>query len=561
MRLMPPPALKALRPQWPLRVPEEPDFKWFFGGRVFGRKKCNQGRIWVTSFESFVSIADYTVAIMGVFYPKLTKPSIKTRPNEQIPLGSNISIACQGAEDLETLTFFLLKSGSLIASRTEISKKKTTEFLLSGVRLEDAGIYTCKYRKADPHLWSQASDPVELVVTDPKLTKPSIKTRPNEQIPLGSNITLECQGAEDLESLTFFLLKSGSLIASRTEISKKNTTEFLLSGVRLEDAGIYTCKYRKADPHLWSQASDPVELVVTDPKLTKPSIKTRPNEQIPLGSNITLECQGAEDLESLTFFLLKSGSLIASRTEISKKNTTEFLLSGVRLEDAGIYTCKYRKADPHLWSQASDPVELVVTDPKLTKPSIKTRPNEQIPLGSNITLECQGAEDLESLTFFLLKSGSLIASRTEISKKNTTEFLLSGVRLEDAGIYTCKYRKADPHLWSQASDPVELVVTDPKLTKPSIKTRPNEQIPLGSNITLECQGAEDLESLTFFLLKSGSLIASRTEISKKNTTEFLLSGVRLEDAGIYTCKYRKANPHLWSQASDPVELVVTAPRT
>ncbi|XP_053120289.1 immunoglobulin superfamily member 1-like [Hemicordylus capensis] len=95
---------------------------------------------------------------------------------------------------------------------------------------------------------------------------------------------------------------------------------------------------------------------------------------------------------------------------------------------------------------------------------------------------------------------------------------------------------------------------DPSLPKPSIKLRSREEGSPGWNVTIDCQGPED--GLTFSLHKSRGLIASRTAEPDTNTAAFSLFVVRLEDLRNYTCQYHlKENPFVWSEASEPLELV------
>ncbi|XP_015284024.1 PREDICTED: T-cell-interacting, activating receptor on myeloid cells protein 1-like [Gekko japonicus] len=104
---------------------------------------------------------------------------------------------------------------------------------------------------------------------------------------------------------------------------------------------------------------------------------------------------------------------------------------------------------------------------------------------------------------------------------------------------------------------VSLYTEDPSLTKPFIKVSPRGKLTLGSNVTIECQSKEN--GLTFSLRKSGKEIASQKTEPHGNTAKFLLSvGRTEEDAGSYICQCQhRKNPFVWSEPSDPVELVVT----
>uniref|UniRef100_A0A8D2IU88 Ig-like domain-containing protein n=1 Tax=Varanus komodoensis TaxID=61221 RepID=A0A8D2IU88_VARKO len=92
--------------------------------------------------------------------------------------------------------------------------------------------------------------------------------------------------------------------------------------------------------------------------------------------------------------------------------------------------------------------------------------------------------------------------------------------------------------------------------KPSISVSPGELLSRGeNNITIECQAPKHAPGLTFLLFKSGDLRAVQKAKGDRSGANFTFSGLRLEDAANYTCKYSLNSPTL-SEPSDPLELVV-----
>ncbi|XP_044303647.1 immunoglobulin superfamily member 1-like [Varanus komodoensis] len=192
-------------------------------------------------------------------------------------------IVCEG-EDGVWAEFQYSRKGTRPELDTEIYPVfpygKALFFSLQG---SNGGVYHCTYcakegygtRCSHPDNTLHSNIPATRVTTplsprcslfplDPTLSRPSIRIRPKPQISLGLNATIECQGPEYYFHLTFFLFKSGNLIASQKEEPMKNTTQFLLSSVRLEDAGSYSCRYQRIVPFAQSEPSDAVELTVTD---------------------------------------------------------------------------------------------------------------------------------------------------------------------------------------------------------------------------------------------------------------------------------------------------------
>nr|XP_034992632.1 T-cell-interacting, activating receptor on myeloid cells protein 1-like [Zootoca vivipara] len=203
------------------------------------------------------------------------KPSISVSPSNIIKLGGNVMIHCnsQGYQDVE---FQLYKKvgPSLINVVMEKSWQKGVRFAIVNATLFHGGIYQCTYcfKSTFYELCSNFSNGIYISIRDPSLSKPSIRMRPEDPLAAGFNVTIECHGPEN--GLNFSLHKSSNLITSQMAEPDRNTSEFSLSMIRLEDEGNYTCQYhRRGHAFQWSEPSDPVglELVTAD---TFPSMES-----------------------------------------------------------------------------------------------------------------------------------------------------------------------------------------------------------------------------------------------------------------------------------------------
>uniref|UniRef100_A0A674JBQ1 Ig-like domain-containing protein n=1 Tax=Terrapene triunguis TaxID=2587831 RepID=A0A674JBQ1_9SAUR len=92
------------------------------------------------------------------------------------------------------------------------------------------------------------------------------------------------------------------------------------------------------------------------------------------------------------------------------------------------------------------------------KPNISLRPSVGVALGGAVTVRCEcrcpGARVL------LYKAGAVGVWRARDSAGDVVEFSIRNVSQRDAGSYSCQYStKWDPPVWSEPSDPVELVIT------------------------------------------------------------------------------------------------------
>ncbi|XP_062992961.1 immunoglobulin superfamily member 1-like [Elgaria multicarinata webbii] len=193
------------------------------------------------------------------------KPSISVSPGQVLTLFGNATIHCKAEKYPHKAEFSLYAAGASSTHNVAFKKAEEGEAVFSIVKARqlDAGKYWCRYcfNQNTTRWCSYLSDEVYINITDPSLPKPSINVRPRDQLVLGKDMMIECQGPEN--DLNFFLHKSKALIAS--QMTEKDTTEFLFSAAKLEDAGNYSCQYhRRENPFVWSEPSDPIELVLSD---------------------------------------------------------------------------------------------------------------------------------------------------------------------------------------------------------------------------------------------------------------------------------------------------------
>ncbi|XP_074794146.1 leukocyte immunoglobulin-like receptor subfamily A member 2 [Natator depressus] len=126
--------------------------------------------------------------------------------------------------------------------------------------------------------------------------------------------------------------------------------------------------------------------------------------------------------------------------------------------DRGSYTCCYPPdSDPDTRSEPSDPVESVVADPSLPRPSISLSPTGVTAPGADVTIRCEGQR--RDVRFFLHKAGDRDPPRHKDPAGDGAEFRIPTVGRLHGGSYSCSYRpRSEPFVSSDPSDPVQLVV-------------------------------------------------------------------------------------------------------
>ncbi|XP_035948001.1 natural cytotoxicity triggering receptor 1 isoform X2 [Halichoerus grypus] len=186
----------------------------------------------------------------------------------------------------------------------------------------------------------------------------------------------------------------------------------------------------------------------------------------------------------------------------------------------------------------------------LSKPIIWAKPDFMIPKGMRVLILCQGTP--EAVEYQLYFEGHLSAQQIpkQLGRRNIAMFRIPAMTPLTAGQYKCIYRRKE--LWSNPSDPLDLVVTEMYDT-PTLSVHPGPEVTSGKNVTFYCRLGTATNK--FFLLKEGR--SGRPEHRYGNTqVEFPMGPVTTAHRGTYRC-FGSYNNHAWSFPSEPVKLLVT----
>uniref|UniRef100_A0A5F4W003 Immunoglobulin superfamily member 1 n=1 Tax=Callithrix jacchus TaxID=9483 RepID=A0A5F4W003_CALJA len=472
----------------------------------------------------------------------LPKPVISA----SLPIrGKELQIRCKGW--LAGMGFALYKEGKKEPVQQLGAVGREAFFTIKRMEDKDEGNYSCRtHTEKRPFKWSEPSEPLELVIKE-MYPKPFFKTWASPVVTPGARVTFNCSTPH--QHMSFILYKDGSEIASsdRSWASPgASAAHFLILSVGIGDGGNYSCRYY--DFSIWSEPSDPVELVVTE-FYPKPTLLAQPGPVVFPGKNVTLRCQG--NFQGMRFALLQEGAQVPLQFQSASGNSADFLLHTVGAEDSGNYSCIYYETTmSNRGSYLSMPLMIWVTG-LLPKPSLLAQPGPMVAPGENVTLQCQG--ELPDSTFVLLKKGTQEPLEQQKPSGYRADFWMPAVRGEDSGIYSCVYYlDSAPFAASYHSDSLEIWVTD-KPPKPYLSAWPSTMFKLGKDITLQCRGP--LPGVEFVLEHDGE--EAPQQFSEDG--DFVINNVEGKGIGNYSCSYRlQAYPDIWSEPSDPLELVGAA---
>ncbi|XP_025224046.1 osteoclast-associated immunoglobulin-like receptor isoform X14 [Theropithecus gelada] len=192
---------------------------------------------------------DITPSVPPALYPK---PWLGAQPATVVTPGVNVTLRCRAPQP--AWRFGLFKLGEIGPPLFRDVSSELAEFFLEEVTPAQGGSYHCCYRRPDwrPGVWSQPSDPLELLVTE-QLPRPSLVALPGPVVAPGANVSLRCAGR--LRNMSFVLYREGVAAPLQYRDSAQPWADFPLLGARAP--GTYSCYYHTPSaPYVLSQRSE-----------------------------------------------------------------------------------------------------------------------------------------------------------------------------------------------------------------------------------------------------------------------------------------------------------------
>ncbi|XP_077837849.1 osteoclast-associated immunoglobulin-like receptor isoform X1 [Macaca mulatta] len=192
---------------------------------------------------------DITPSVPPALYPK---PWLGAQPATVVTPGVNVTLRCRAPQP--AWRFGLFKLGEIGPPLFRDVSSELAEFFLEEVTPAQGGSYHCCYRRPDwrPGVWSQPSDPLELLVTE-QLPRPSLVALPGPVVAPGANVSLRCAGR--LRNMSFVLYREGVAAPLQYRDSARPWADFPLLGARAP--GTYSCYYHTPSaPYVLSQRSE-----------------------------------------------------------------------------------------------------------------------------------------------------------------------------------------------------------------------------------------------------------------------------------------------------------------
>ncbi|XP_045019483.1 leukocyte immunoglobulin-like receptor subfamily A member 6 isoform X2 [Bubalus bubalis] len=192
----------------------------------------------------------------------LPPPRITALPGSTVPAKSPVTLLCKGPKQAEGYKISKVGSPEPMDKEEQITPRKTNTMHISEMTFEKTGLYHCSYERGG--LWSQFSDPLQLVMTG-AYDKPSLSSVAGTVVAPGESVKLQC--FSKINHDVFILTKEDGDHVTQNQSSvpqdRGRQTIFLLNPVSSTQVGTYRCYGAFHEyPYVWSQPSDPLQLQV-----------------------------------------------------------------------------------------------------------------------------------------------------------------------------------------------------------------------------------------------------------------------------------------------------------
>ncbi|CAO2627365.1 Leukocyte immunoglobulin-like receptor subfamily A member 6 [Lemmus lemmus] len=256
-----------------------------------------------------------------------------------------------------------------------------------------------------------------------------------------------------------------------------------------------------------------------------------------------------------------------SEIPLEPRNKVEFSISKVESHHAGLYRCYYHIKVGR--SEDSETQELVVTG-VYSKPRLSVQPSPVATPGENVTLQCVSKQKYDR--FILTKEGPeklswmLDSQYNHLTRQFQALFSVGPVTISQRWTFRCySYNRSEPQVWSEPSEPLDLLFSGIHYYKPSLSVLPSPMVTSRRNMTLQC--ASRVRYDKFILTKENEKFTSSLNTQYIYPTGnyqvlFSMENMTPAHAGTFRCYgYYKNTSHLWSVPSEPLEIHISGEST
>ncbi|XP_069783116.1 scavenger receptor cysteine-rich type 1 protein M130-like isoform X2 [Narcine bancroftii] len=212
--------------------------------------------------------------------------------------------------------------------------------------------------------------------------------------------------------------------------------------------------------------------------------------------------------------------------------------------ESSLGECSYKPMGKHNCNHREDASAVCHRDHPPKPTMLLSRVAIDFIKGEDLIIQCISMGLYSNVIFYLFKNdqGTPLLSKAPSSRGQSASFLLSKLRPEDAGNYSCSYEVnlAGQRHTSNRSDPFTVNVKD-QLPSPVLRVSMQGKVLLvGQEVNLICEAPNYFTGCHYHLHKRGEedYIRSQVAHTRSIRATFKFPEVMHEDQGNYSCTYR-----------------------
>ncbi|KAA3676040.1 roundabout, axon guidance receptor 1 [Paragonimus westermani] len=358
--------------------------------------------------------------------------------NQLADVGDRVVFQCVPPIGLPKPTLSWTHNSNTVEQNNRVKILEAGSLVIESVSQRDHGTYQCRAQNIAGEWKSKNA-----VLTVQR--KPRFNFSPgSKQVFVGSSVELECSISND-QNETVLWRRQGGEIPRTSLLNRRNLR---VENVQLLDAGNYICEV--------NTVSGLVEAIFRLYVLSPPSFLITPDDrEVFAGDSVFLDCLTTGRPLPVVRWIHNGENLwipVKNDYEIGRyrlfPNGT-LLINEISVEDEGLYECKASQ----LTSIVKSSAYLSVRSPNLVPlPLIEVGPqNATFHVGSTATLPCHATVlryplhnyrfsslSRPELTIYWLINGVRASPHSDSRIEISGYLRISGVRMSDAGVYTCR---------------------------------------------------------------------------------------------------------------------------